>query len=261
MPLFRRAAASVVAAFAIASSGCGSGNQLSPTLQSRSSYAQIIGVTYPESLEVGELATFTIHWLPVDCSERLVALEFRNDSARGSFVEVRTRQAISDFRCPAGDACVSRDTSFQFRVAAPGALPLYVSGLYGAVRITWDALPAAGSPEHFVEVRRRGTEAYIPGLSLSYRSSTSPQDILGAAVTDSVGQARLTPKCPTDPAARIWLIVDDPGWGCGIDILSFDHVNAPCVRALHTILLYGPKPLPPDAPSSGTSALAARESQ
>lgn len=240
---------SVVLALALMSTGCQSENFVTAGFGVRNGVARIVGVTFPDSARAGSVCPFTVHWLPADCSERVSSLDVVVDSSRGrTILTVRTIRAL-DVRCPAGEECVSRDLTFDFLIPSAGGMPLLVSGLHGAVTFDWNfgALPTG--PGHVVELRRRPTGPAVAGVQVAHRSYISAGTALADVITDSVGMARSRPGCSVHPDGLTYLVVEDSEWGCGEDIIVFDSEHAPCRRALKTILLYGPAPLPPDSPA------------
>ena len=217
--------------------GCGNG-PIRPDDYDES-YARLVSVTIFDSTTTSGLVPITIHWLPTNCSETLEAIDVRSEPGYQTLVTLRTR-LLFDANCST-ESCASRDTTID----VPFENRLVILGYNEASQFPMDvATPPVGPGQHAIQVRDRGSQLPVPGVVLEHRSFVESGPSLSTVTTDSTGWAVATPGCSINPDGSTVLVMDDPEFGCGTDVLRFDPTKAPCRRALRTFLLHGPPPPP-----------------
>jgi hypothetical protein len=240
-----KASAALALVLGLCTAGCSNYHPISQQQQSHASIAQLVAVTLPDSLGPGAPVDLAVQWYPVDCHESFLRFDVSTD-ARGRIVVVpRTWIRVDDTGCLASSVCDLVVSTIRLQVPDSGSTEVLIGGAYGAIDLRLAPHVAPG-PGHVVQVIARASSGYpdsppVPGLNVDLILS-SPWQLIERQATDSLGYATFSSHCSPDSAGTVYLWVEDPEWGCGVDLLRCEGALSPCGRAFRTILLHGPKP-------------------
>ena len=201
----------------------------------------IVAVTLPESLEAGARVPVYVHWWKEHSAQRFDRFQRVQDGPRHWTVSLVTLYSPNWHSIPV-DPCHASPDTFEVEVPATGIDSFTVTGKAGSISFEIAAGNGANDSGHRVLVLDRATGSPLPGTKFSYLDWSA--GAVDSGMTDAGGFGRTSPPPCGVAFSPVDFVVT--GSSCGEGVVRFEPGNLLCGRAMRTVMIYGPVPMPVD---------------